>query len=150
MRLGATGRAKLLGPLLTQDPVLKHFLHPTQLLAAVSPPPLLLEPLYQSPCLQPQSPPSRGIFGKEKVIPLLETRCGSCLISGENPAPQASTSGLYNPASITIRIPRDLPFLECTQHTSPLSHASRYSFRLESLHARHLHLLKRQLFILIQ
>ena len=48
MRSGATGRAKRLGPLLTQEPALKHFLHPTQLLAAVSPPPLLLEPLYQS------------------------------------------------------------------------------------------------------
>ena len=114
MRSGAIGRAKWLGPLLTQEPSLKHFLHPTQLLAAVSTPPLLLEPLYRSPCLQPQSPPSRGIFGKEKVIPLLESCCGSCLISGENPAPQAGTSGLYKPASVTIRIPRDLPFPECT------------------------------------
>lgn len=36
MGSGAIGRAKLLGSLLTQEPALNHFLHPTQLLAAQS------------------------------------------------------------------------------------------------------------------
>lgn len=102
--MGGHWQAQLLGPLLTQEPALKHFLHPTQLLAAVSPPPPCWGPPIGLPVssLSPLHP--EGSLEK-KVIPLLETCCGSCLISGENPAPQASTSGLYNPASITIRIP---------------------------------------------